>query len=394
MSLASALDEAPNAIAVPPMVMELFTKPALGKPVQLVKVPLVGVPNTGVTNVGEVAKTAEPVPVSSVKAAARFALDGVARKVATLVPRPDTPVLIGRPVAFVKVALVGVPRIGVTRVGEVANTADPVPVSSVKAPKRLAELNEPKEVALPTEVIAPVKLALVVTLPAVRPEAVPVMFVPTKADGVPRAGVTNVGEVAKTKEPVPVSSVTAEAKLADDGVPKKVATPVPKPLTPVEIGNPVAFVKVPEAGVPNAGVTKVGLFDRTTEPVPVEEVTPVPPLATGRVPVMSAVERLTASHVALVPSVWRYLFALPVWVGNRLFKAAVAVEAPVPPSATAKSVIPVIVPPVMAADALSVLVAMAVAMLLYSVSISVPRTTLSGSPGVRLSLVAKLVDFV
>jgi hypothetical protein len=51
-----------------------------------------------------------------------------ARAVATPVPRPDTPVEIGRPVAFVKVALVGVPRIGVTRVGEVASTLLPVPV--------------------------------------------------------------------------------------------------------------------------------------------------------------------------------------------------------------------------------------------------------------------------
>jgi hypothetical protein len=219
------------------------------------------------------------------------------------VPRPDTPVEIGSPVAFVKVALVGVPRIGVTKVGEVANTFAPVPVSSVKAAKRFAELNEPRDVAFPLEVTAPVKLALVVTLPAVRPEAVPVMFVPTKADGVPRAGVTKVGLLANTKAPLPVSSDTAEAKLADDGVAKKVATPVPKPLTPVEIGNPVRLVAVPEAGVPNAGVTKVGLFDRTTFPVPVEVVTPVPPLRTGRVPVISEVERLTASHVALVPSV-------------------------------------------------------------------------------------------
>jgi hypothetical protein len=247
----------------------------------------------------------------------------------------------------------------------------------------------------------------VVTLPAVKPEAVPVMFVPTKADGVPKAGVTNVGEVAKTKEPVPVSSVTAEAKLADDGVPKKVATPVPKdvipvpplatgkvPVTPVVRGRPVKFVATPEAGVPNAGVTNVGEFDNTVEPVPVELVTPVPPLATGRVPVISAVERVTASHEALVPSDWRYLLAAEVWLGNKLFNAPAAVEAPVPPSATAKSVIPVIEPPVIAAAELSVLVAMAVAMLLYSVSISVPRTTLSGSPGVRLSLVAKLVLFV
>jgi len=156
-------------------------------PVRLVTVPLDGVPRTPPFTKGA---PAEPTLT--------------ARAVATPVPRPDTPVLIGSPVALVKVALVGVPRIGVTRVGDVANTADPVPVSSVKAPKRLAEVNEPKEVALPTEVTAPVKFAFVVTLPAVRPEAVPVMFVPTKAEGVPSAGVTRVGEVASTLLPVPV----------------------------------------------------------------------------------------------------------------------------------------------------------------------------------------------
>jgi len=51
-----------------------------------------------------VANTFAPDPVSSVKAAAKLAEDGVARKVATLVPKPDTPVEIGKPVAFVKVA--------------------------------------------------------------------------------------------------------------------------------------------------------------------------------------------------------------------------------------------------------------------------------------------------
>jgi hypothetical protein len=128
--------------------------------------------------------------------------------------------------------------------------------------------------------------------------------------------VTKVGLLANTKEPVPVSSVTAEIRLALEGVPKKVATPVPKdvipvpplatgkvPVTPVVRGRPVAFVKVAELGVPNAGVTSVGEFDNTTLVVPVLVVTPVPPLATPKVPVMSAVERLTASHVAFVPSV-------------------------------------------------------------------------------------------
>ena len=55
----------------------------------------------------------------------------------------------------------------------------------------------------------------------------------------PKTGVTRVGDVANTLTPVPVLSVSADAKLADEGVPKKVATPVAKPDTPVEIGKPV-----------------------------------------------------------------------------------------------------------------------------------------------------------
>ena len=43
-------------------------------------------------------------------------------------------------------------------------------------------------VALPTLVTSPVRFAFVVTLPAVSPAAVPVMFVPTRAVGVPSAG--------------------------------------------------------------------------------------------------------------------------------------------------------------------------------------------------------------
>ena len=82
---------------------------------------------------------------------------------------------------------------------------------------------------MPTEVTPPVKLALVVTFPAVNPAAVPVMLVPTKLVGVPRSGVVKAGLVAKTKAPEPVSPVTAAAKLALLGVAKNVATPVPSP---------------------------------------------------------------------------------------------------------------------------------------------------------------------
>jgi hypothetical protein len=74
----------------------------------------------------------------------------------------------------------------------------------------------------------------------------PVAFVSVTDCGVPRIGVTRVGEVEKTNEPDPVSSVTAAARFAEEGVPSQVATPAPK------------------------------------------DVIPVPPLVTGRVPVIAA----------------------------------------------------------------------------------------------------------
>jgi hypothetical protein len=159
----------------------------------------------------------------------------------------------------------GVPRAGVTSVGDVAKTAAPEPVSSVKAVDSWADVKEPRTAALPTEVTWPVRLALVVTLPEVKPAAVPVMFVPTKAEGVPRAGVTSVGDVANTKEPEPVSSVIAAARFAELGVPRSVATPVASPDTPVEMGSPVAFVRTPAEGVPRLGVTRTGLIRSALE---------------------------------------------------------------------------------------------------------------------------------
>ena len=139
-------------------------------------------PRVGVTKVGLVVNATVEDPDSSVNADARFAEDGVARNVATPVPRPEIPVDTGRPVTFVITPDVGVPRRGVTRVGLVANTADPEPVSSVRV----------------------------------------------------------------------------EARFALDGVARNVATPVPNPDTPVDIGKPVTFVITPDAGVPRAGVVNVG----------------------------------------------------------------------------------------------------------------------------------------
>jgi hypothetical protein len=134
---------------------------------------------------------------------------------------------------FVPTSAEGVPRAGVTSVGLVANTLAPEPVSSVKAVSNCNDVNEPSEVALPTEVTAPVKLAFVVTLPAVKPEAVPVMFVPTKAVGVPSAGVTKVGLVFRTTEPVPVEVVTPVPPLTTAKTPVKLADSIVKKSVPL-----------------------------------------------------------------------------------------------------------------------------------------------------------------
>ena len=103
------------------------------------------------------------------------------------------------------------------------------------------------------------------------PDVVPLrLTIPVEEDAVPTVIlVPNVGAVENTSDPDPVSSVTADARFALDGVAKNVATPAPRPLTPVLIGSPVAFVSVADDGVPSAGVTSVGLVAITIPPDPV-----------------------------------------------------------------------------------------------------------------------------
>ena len=194
---------------------------------------------------------------------------------------PVTPVVKGSPVALVNVPDEGVPRAGVTKVGLVPNTAAPEPVSLVNAVASCAEVNEPNTAALPVEVMWPVRFALVVTVPAVKLAAVPDKLVATPDAGVPNAGVTRVGDVPNTNAPDPVSLVTADARLDDVGVPRKVATLLASPDTPVEIGNPVAFVNVPPDGVPSAAPNTTGAPAEPTltaravnTPVPAPEILP------------------------------------------------------------------------------------------------------------------------
>ena len=149
VAVAVTVVEPPNETLLPLIVIALLTRPVLGKPVALVSTAEEGVPRAGVTRVGLVANTNAPVPVSSVTTVRKLSEDGVARNVATPVPRPEIPVDTGSPVALVNVALDGVPKAGVTSVGLVANTKAPVPVSSVTAARKLAELGVPKNVATP-----------------------------------------------------------------------------------------------------------------------------------------------------------------------------------------------------------------------------------------------------
>lgn len=63
--------------------------------------------------------------------------------------------------------------------------------------------------------------------------------------GVPRIGVTRVGVLAKTSAAEPVSSVVTAFRFALVGVARNVAIPAAIPVTPVEIGKPVASVRSP-----------------------------------------------------------------------------------------------------------------------------------------------------
>jgi hypothetical protein len=265
-------------------------------------------PRFGVTNDGVLANTKAPLPVSSVTADAKLADDEVARNVATLAARPETPVEIGNPVQLVRVPEPGVPNTGVMKVGVLLKTNRPLPLSSDITPANSAEVVAANTLSLlPVVVKVPavgnvtLVVAVVVKVKLCPPEvakvelfarvsvaavagAVKATLLILVAVATPNTGVTRVGVLANTKAPVPVSSVTAVIKLAEDGVAKNVATPAARPDTPVEIGSPVQLVRVPEDGVPKAGVTRVGDVANTNAPVPVSSVTAAIKLADEGVP--------------------------------------------------------------------------------------------------------------
>ena len=131
--------------------------------------------------------------------------------------------------------------------------------------------------------------------------------------------------------PLPMGSVpvTAEVRLTPESVPPRVREPdevtVPVRVRPLTVPAPATLVTVPVVELVPApiAVRKSAAFRDET--------------------VLSALKRGKVTALGLViikrlpPSV----------VAPRLVRASPAVEAPVPPSATARSVIPVIEPPLM-----------------------------------------------
>ena len=161
-----------------------------------------------------------------------------------------------------------------------------------------------------------------VLIEPVEPEVVSVLPVTARevALAAPRVGVTRVGEVENTRlvEVVPVVPpaerpviLLKQVIVAEEQFVPPLATGR-TPVTPVVSGRPVRLVATPDAGVPKAGVTKVGLVARTTLPLPVVasspktpellySIRPLVPLEMVVVPTTS--EEATAVTVQVLPRV-------------------------------------------------------------------------------------------
>ena len=129
-------------------------------------------------------------------------------------PSANTTVNTSDVFVFVTVTLLAVPLI--------------VPLIS---PLKLSALTVPLTPTPPVTIKAPVVVLLeaVVLLTVTTPSSEIVTGVLVPAVTVP----VKVGEVENTNDPLPVSSVIALLKLAESGVPKKVATPAPNEVIPV-----------------------------------------------------------------------------------------------------------------------------------------------------------------
>jgi len=143
----------------------------------------VAIPNDGVVNIGDVRVLLVNVSVEDIvtiftPSIATTPADTLVIVVSVACPNSIEPTpkpivvdevipVIGSPVQLVRIPELGVPNTGVIRVGLVANTAAPVPVSSVNAVKSCSDVKEPNNVVVLTDVIAPVKFGILVVVVAV-----------------------------------------------------------------------------------------------------------------------------------------------------------------------------------------------------------------------------------
>jgi hypothetical protein len=154
--------------------------------------------------------------------------------------------------------------------------------------------------------------------------AIWVVLVPTVAVGAVGVPV-RAGLAERTLDPVPVDAVTPVPPLATGRV----------PVTPVVRGRLVPLVRITAEGVPRFGVVRTGDPDKTTLPVPVDVVTPVPPLATGRVPVTPVVSGSPVAFVRVAAEGVPILGVVRTGdVERTTLPEPVDVVVPVPPSVT------------------------------------------------------------
>jgi hypothetical protein len=117
-----------------------------------------------------------------------------------------------------------------------------------------------------TEVNAPVFAVVAPTVPLMLIEAVPVRLVTTPEDGVPRAGVTKVGEVARTLLPVPVLVTLTTILLASSAKAVDAVKPV------IVIPGTVVFVAVSKYTARSDGWVQITSLE------PAEKLTRLPEL--------------------------------------------------------------------------------------------------------------------
>jgi hypothetical protein len=248
--------EFPRVVTVP-VVSNVATTPlfTVSVPVEVVmvspfKVVAVATPRVGVINEGDVCKTMFPEPVTAFP---RAVIVPVVAKV-TVIPEvienvavPDRVMV--NPLMEVAVAT---PNVGVTRVGEVASTMAPVPVTEL-----------PKTVTVPD-----VSAVIVIPLSMVNVPVLVVMVSPFKVVAVatPKTGVTRVGDVCFTRFPDPVNVFPAVVTVP---VVSKV-TVIPLLTVSVPVVEVMVSPLIEEAvAAPKEGVVSVGDTALTKLPVPV-----------------------------------------------------------------------------------------------------------------------------